>query len=56
MTTSPGPTLTRWSRFAIRPSAAIGSPWLPVHMSTTWSSGRLSICLTSITVSAGTSR
>ena len=39
MTMSPSPTSTGWVRLAMRPSAAMGSPWLPVLMSTIWSSG-----------------
>src|SRR5699024_47833 len=56
ITTSPSPTLTRWSRLAMRLRAAIGSPWLPVHISTMRSSGRSSILRTSTRVSGGTSR
>ena len=39
-TRSPGSTLTwRWVATAIRDSAAIGSPWLPVVTHSTWRAG-----------------
>ena len=34
---------SRWSLFAIRRSAESGSPWLPVEITTTFSSGKSSI-------------
>ena len=37
MTVSPGSTVKAgWSPYAIRVSADIGSPWLPVHSASTW--------------------
>ena len=46
---SPSPTRILWSRFAIRDSAAIGSPWEPVQTRvallagsfSSWSSGTI---------------
>ena len=55
-TVSPSPTSIRWSRLAIRDSAAIGSPCEPVQTSTTWSSGSLSSALTSTSTPSGTLR
>ncbi len=55
-TVSPWPIRTLWSLLAIRDSAAIGSPCDPVHISTTWSSGRSSILRASTRMSGGTVR
>ena len=55
-TVSPSVTRMTWSRLAIRDSAAIGSPWEPVQMSTTSSGGHSSISRESTSRPAGTRR
>ncbi|MNW53945.1 hypothetical protein D3C74_315260 [compost metagenome] len=56
ITVSPWPTETLWSPFAMRDSAAMGSPCEPVHMSTTSSSRSESTFLRSIRTPSGTLR
>jgi hypothetical protein len=45
-----------WSRLAIRDSAAIGSPWEPVHTRQTWLAGSFSSTFMSTTRPSGTLR
>ena len=57
MTVSPSSIRTKWwLRWAIRDSADIGSPWLPVEISTCRSGGRSARSLASTITSGGTWR
>ncbi len=55
-TVSPLPMRITWSRLAIRDSAAIGSPWEPVHTRVTLWSGSLSSSFVLTTRPEGTFR